>query len=96
MSFSFSVRAATKADALAAVSAELDKVVAQQPVHAMDRDQAESTAIVHIHMLGDDDTKDVSVTLSGSIGGTWGDGELVSVSNTSISVHTALLSKDQI
>ena len=40
MSYSFTVRAATKEAALQAVSDQLDQVVAAQPIHAADRQQA--------------------------------------------------------
>jgi len=95
MSYSFNVRAASKAAALAAVSVELDKVVTQQPVHAADRAAAEAAAVAQVNLLVDDDTRDVSVSVSGSLGGTWNDdGEITDLSNANTSVYAALLCKD--
>ncbi len=44
MSYSFSVRGATKAEAMEKVNAEMDKVVAGQPIHSADRFQAVEAA----------------------------------------------------
>lgn len=67
MSYSFSARAKTKADVLAAVNVEFDKVVAAQPVHAQDMDAARGVAATFVALLPDDDTKDVAVTCNGWI-----------------------------
>lgn len=67
MSYSFSVRAADKAAARTAIAAELDKVEAQQPVHAHDRDVAEGAAGEVLDLIPDpeSDAEEVSVTVSG-------------------------------
>lgn len=67
MSYSFHVRTTSKAAAKAAVAAELDKVVASQPVHERDREAAQATADAMIDHLPDNDTADVSVSVHGSI-----------------------------
>ena len=67
MSYSFSVTAATKAAACRAVSAELDKVVESQPVHAADRAAAQATAETFIIMLQGDPDMDIHVSMHGSI-----------------------------
>ncbi len=67
MSYSFSVRAATKAEAVAKVTDELAKVVQSQPVHSEDRDLAQNTAENFIGLLVGDETKDVAVSMNGSI-----------------------------
>lgn len=67
MSFSFHVRGATLALALAAVAVELDKVVAQQPVHAADREQIGKVVESHAALLTEDSSRDVMIYVSGSI-----------------------------
>jgi hypothetical protein len=67
MSYSFQVKAATKAEAKAAVEAEFDKVVEQQPEHARDKAAALANANASIDLLADDDTQDVSVSCNGYI-----------------------------
>lgn len=68
MSYSFSVRAATKADAIAKVAEEFGRVVASQPIHAADRDGVVAAATAFVNMLGDDADKDVCVNVNGSVG----------------------------
>lgn len=65
MSYSFTIRAATKAEAKEKVAADFDKVVAAQPDHATDREQALSAATAFIDMLVDDETRDVVVSVNG-------------------------------
>lgn len=67
MSYSFSVRAATKAEAKEKVATELAKVVMQQPIHAVDQDQANAAATSFIDLLRDDETQDVMVSVNGSV-----------------------------
>lgn len=67
MSYSFNVRAATKGEAKAKVSAELDKVVLTQPAHAADRDAAQALADSFIDLVLDDPTQDIYVQAHGSV-----------------------------
>jgi hypothetical protein len=67
MSYSFSVRGATKAQAKEKVAAELAKVVAGQPIHARDQAQAQAAADAFVDLLADDDAKDVVVSVNGSV-----------------------------
>lgn len=67
MSYSFSVKAAGKALAKAAVARELDKVVETQPVHAVDRQNAGAAADAFIDTLVDDPTMDIVVNMHGSV-----------------------------
>jgi hypothetical protein len=67
MSYSFSVRAATKAEAMERVEKEFEQVVANQPVHAADKDVASAAAQELIGVLADDETKTVDVAVNGSI-----------------------------
>lgn len=90
MSFSFNVRGATLALALAAVSVELDKVVAQQPTHAADREQIGKVVESHAALLTPQDDQDVVIYVSGSLGwrGVADDGPLTITSvNVSVSAH---------
>lgn len=73
MSYSFTVRADSKAKAKALVAEELDKVVAQQPVHAADRAQALAAVEAYIDIVADNETteadsKDLVVSVNGSVG----------------------------
>lgn len=65
MSFSFTVRAATTALALAAVAVELDKVVAAQPAHAHDAEAVKETAARYASLLSEDAEKDVVIACNG-------------------------------
>ena len=73
MSYSFSIRADSKTTAKAKVAEELDKVLAQQPVHAADRAQALAAAEAFIDILVDNETteadsQDIVVSVNGSVG----------------------------
>ena len=67
MSYSFSVRAESKAAACAMVADKLREVLASQPVHEADQGQALGTAETFIGLLETDETKDVAVSMNGSI-----------------------------
>lgn len=94
MSYSFGFKAANKSDARTKIVAELDKVVAQQSVHAKDRAQAEAAAIAFVDVLDDDDSKDVSVSMSGSLSGNWSGNDLTSFTGANVSVSAALVAKE--
>ena len=68
MSYSFTVKAPTKAEAKVAVAAKLEEVVAQQTVHGHDCAQALSAAEAFIDIVEDNDTMDIQVSVSGSLG----------------------------
>lgn len=91
MSYSFTIRAATKALAAAAVAAELAKVAASQPVHKADQAQAQTAAEGFINVLKDDEAQDVCVTVNGSVG--WravGDDERQEFTAAAVSVSAYL------
>lgn len=94
MSYSFGVKGKTKAEAIAAVAAELDKVVAAQPIHAADRDQALATATAFVNTLPENGEKDVSVSVSGSVGweGTYPDHSLTSAQ---VNVYASLMKREE-
>lgn len=68
MSYSFSVQADTKADAKDKIAKEWDNIVAQQPIHAADKDAALSTAEDFVEALSDPDGGElISVSAYGSV-----------------------------
>lgn len=94
MSYSFSISAASKPEVLAKLSEELDKVVASQPVHAKDRQQAQAAAEAFIALLPEDEAKNIAVSLSGWVSGSWGpDGTLPVIGSASVNVSVGLSAK---
>lgn len=90
MSYSFNARAATKAQVMEKVSAELEKIVAQQPIHSIDRWKAYETATEFLAMLPDEaGEKDFCVSVSGSLG--WTEGNIVT--SASVNVGASLVAK---
>ena|ERR1041385_4506015 len=67
MSYSFIVRAVSKAEAKSKVSEELRKVVEAQPVHLADHVQAQAVADAFIDLLPEDDSKGLQVNVHGSV-----------------------------
>lgn len=90
MSYSFSVKAATKAEAETKVRDELVKVVTSQPIHKRDCDQAFNAAETFIRLLADDDTRDVYVSVSGSLSWDLKDG-VERFTGASVSVSASLI-----
>jgi hypothetical protein len=89
MSYSFDFTVATKSDAKKRVATEIDEVVRVQTVHAQDRGAALAAAHAFIDLLADDDTKDVRVSMHGSVSYPWSadmDAEAVSLSQTSVGI----------
>lgn len=69
MSYYFNFNADSKAAAKEVLQAEFDKVVAQQPVHAADRAQAQAAASAMIDLVPDPSAEEVVyVTCSGNVG----------------------------
>jgi hypothetical protein len=66
MSYSFAVRAATKAAAIAAVTEKFDLLIEQHfPIHKRDRAAVLANVEAAVAQLADDDTKDVTVSVNG-------------------------------
>jgi hypothetical protein len=86
MSYSFSVKAATKAEAKEAVAKNFDeKVIAHQLVHERDRAAALANAAIVIDLLADDESKDITVSCNGYV--SWSaQGPVADVPLTSASV----------
>lgn len=72
MSYSFSIRAANKTAAKAAVAAKFAEIVRDQPVHARDNAAVLANAGAVIDLLADDDSKDIIVNCNGYV--SWSDG----------------------
>lgn len=88
MSYYFSVKAKTKAEARDKVAAELANVVTSQPVHVADRQAAQDAANIFIAMLGDPrDGECVNVTVSGSLG--WRDTNIFTAASVSVQASLA-------
>jgi hypothetical protein len=84
MSYSFSVKAKSKAAAKDAVAAKFDEVTAAQPVHVRDRTAVLSNADAVIDLLADDDTKDVTVSCNGYVSWPSGNAEDAQFNSASI------------
>lgn len=98
MSFSFTVRASDKAEALDKVAAEMARVVETQPTHALDSYAVQIAAENSVRLLRDDDTKDISVSMSGSltwigVSGSEGWSAEKSITGSAISVHVYQVGK---
>lgn len=92
MSYAFSVRAPNKAAACQQVEEELSKVVASQPIHKKDQDQALVAALEFIGLLRDDESRDVSVSVSGYL--SWeGVDAAGGITGTNISVTATLVAR---
>lgn len=89
MSYSFAVRAATKAEAREKIAAEFDRVeVARAAVFCV-------LAAVIVDFLQDDETKDVQVSVNGSLGGTWqNDGTISNLTQANVGVFASLVPKE--
>lgn len=68
MSYSFSVQAATKAEAKEKIAKEWSNIVGQQSIHAADQKSAQAAAEAFVDALSEpDDTQQISVSASGSV-----------------------------
>lgn len=93
MSYSFTFTAATREAAKEQVSAKLAAVVDQQPVHAVDVEQAKANAFAAIDLLPEDPGRDIQVVASGYVSGTWDGGELTRLTGVSVNVNVALVAR---
>jgi hypothetical protein len=85
MSYSFSVCEATRPEVLVKVSAEFDKVVSGQPIHAADRAQAEKTVESFLGIIpGPNEAQNFSVSVSGWV--SWDVSQTVTSANVNVSV----------
>jgi hypothetical protein len=91
MSYSFTIVAATGAEAKDRVALELKAVVDAQPIHAIDWAHAADAANGLIDLLRDDETQAVSVSVNGSCFAPGEDG----LSTASLSVSASLVAKEE-
>lgn len=94
MSYSFSLRAGSKALAKAAVAAKLDEAISFQKCHERDRAQALATADAFIDLLPDDESKDVAVSMSGSLMGKWDGSDVVLIESANVSFTASLATRE--
>lgn len=87
MSYSFSVKAPSKAAAKEAVAAKFDEMVAQQPIHARDRAAVVANANAVIDLLADNDSKDILVSCNGYV--SWPSGSIEDAQLTSVAVSVS-------
>lgn len=93
MSYSFGVRAASKAEAKEQLVAKFDEVVATQPTHAADRQQAQAAAFAFVDALTEDAGKDVVVSVNGWV--SWmGTLEAPEVVGAAVTVSANLIARD--
>lgn len=93
MSYSFNVRAATKAEAKAAAEAKFDEVLQYSPEHARDRDAAMANLDACLALVEDDASMDVAVSMSGYLAGEWAQGKLARVTGASMHCNAGLAAK---
>jgi hypothetical protein len=67
MSYSFQIKATTKALAIAEVATELAGIVNSKPEHGVDQVPVQAAADAFINLLPDDATQDVDVIVVGSV-----------------------------
>lgn len=95
MSYSFSVRGATKQEVLEAVNAKMDEVVAQQPVHAADQAQAKAAAATFVDILPElSESLMYSVSVNGSLGGVWESNTISRILSANITVSVSLVARE--
>lgn len=95
MSFSFGAKAANKAAMVETVKAEMDKVVTQQSIHERDRDVVEATVAAMLDVLPDDDTKDLTASVSGSLSWDTDAAQNVTITGANVSVYVGTVAKEQ-
>jgi len=87
MSYSFNIKAADKQAASLAVAAKFDEIVAQQPVHAKDRDAVLANANAVIDLLHGNPEKnqgrDISVSVNGYV--SWSSADTQDFNSISVS-----------
>lgn len=95
MSYSFQAKGKTKSEAIAAVITKMDEVVAGQPVHAADREPAIEAVKAFINLLPEDEAKDVSVSVSGSLGwqGVYPDSH--AITSAQVSTYASLVKREE-
>lgn len=92
MSYSFSVTAATKAEATGKIREQFDTVVAAQPAHSADKEAAVVAAQTLVSLLADPKEGDeVYVSMNGSVG--WQNDAPDKFLHADVSIQTSLRPK---
>ncbi len=86
MSYSFTVRAANKQAAKVAVAAKFEEVATQQACHQRDKAQTCAAANAFVDLLNPDDSKDVVVTINGSLTGRWTGSDVTTIESAAVSI----------
>lgn len=94
MSYSFGVRAASKAAAKLAVREKFDQMALQQACHERDKAQALAAADAFIDLVVEDDSKDIVVSMNGSLMGQWSGSDVVRIENAAVSVSAGLANRE--
>jgi hypothetical protein len=91
MSYSFILKAASKAEAKVAVAQKMAEVAYGQKCHARDMVAAVTVAHAFIDQLTDDETQDVNINMLGSLMGSWTGSDVTRCTSANVAV-TAFLS----
>lgn len=87
MSYSYGVRAKTKADAIKQAGEKFAEVVQGQPMHEKDRALVAATTEGVINLLKDDPAQEICASVSGSV--SWQDGHELTSANVNVSAWLA-------
>lgn len=90
MSYSLSVRAASKEAVKAALRVKFAEIAAGQVCYQRDQAQALAAADAFVDLVADDETKDVIVSMNGSLMGQWQGSDVVRIENAAVSVSAYL------
>lgn len=92
MSYSFTVQAASKAEAKTAVTAKFDEIVAGQEVHETDRPSAETLIVAFVDALSEPSAEqEVKVVASGFV--SWRSGD-VAITGVTLNASASLVAKE--
>lgn len=94
MSYSFGVRAATKEAVKTALRAKFAEIVAGQPCHQHDQAQALAAADAQVDLLATDDTKDVVISMNGSLMGHWSGSDVTRIEGAAVSINAYLAQRE--
>lgn len=95
MSYSFSVKAATKVEAAEQAKAKMAEVVASQPIHSRDQDQAADAADKVMGVIADPtEGQAVNLYISGSLGWRGDQDNPEAITSASLSVSASITDKE--
>lgn len=95
MSYSFVVRAATKAEVIEKIREQFDSVEIAQPCHVRSRPIVQAAAFAHVALLPEDDSRDVRVACHGHLVGPWEPGnKLTTVRAVNAGVYAELIERE--